>query len=433
MASDKTDTNPNIRNSNRRRFLKTVGAATVAGFTFAGTTAAKGRDDEEDELPNSVTITGLGDEQEGYGVGVTGVLSADEWEPGDGKPPWAGGDDEEDENEWEPGDGKPPWAGGGDEEDDSTGTFAQGSVTTEPDEYRFSGQIESITDFETFRVDVNEDDKTLSVTDLRSDPSARRLYEIYITDSVSLANDADVVIDSNDVAASTVFGSLKGSTAVFNYQGKLEEVVFEASLQVRMRYSSNPDTGFNPNDTSEVVEFARIFVDEPDRGQLINELSPEQQKALARALEPGELAISPLYVSEPTTTTDSTSDGFSTQAVYRRKRYVATGRLKSPISGATVARFVVSGYWKFNGRRVKRGSVSTYQRTDHLGYFVNDRGTVASFNDYRVTVAERFRRRRFSFDPPFLKGLDGGNISIRVFLRGDGTVRKRISNPLTRS
>lgn len=236
---------PGITGTNRRRFLKAIGGSTAAGLAFSGTAAADDDDDEEDgeeddddeddddedddegedaELPNSMRITGIGDDDGGddddeedddedddddddgrteYGVTVTGEVS---------------GNEEEDDD---------------DDDDDSERSVARGVVTSGTDKYRFSGRVKSITDYETFQVDVDYGAGTINI---ESNSGMDIDYELTVTGDL---NRTPSLEGDDTISGETATGEVEGGNDTYEFTGNLGELVINGVF--RAVFTWRPD------------------------------------------------------------------------------------------------------------------------------------------------------------------------------------------------
>lgn len=112
-------------------------------------------------------------------------------------------------------------------DDDSSGSFARGAVGSGSDEYRFSGRVESITDYESFQLDIErpryaEDprEQVVTITGMGSGPDEGADYEFVFTGGL----EAYETTSEDSVSGRTVSGTVVDGTDVYGYSGCLVSV-----------------------------------------------------------------------------------------------------------------------------------------------------------------------------------------------------------------
>ena len=170
-------------------------------------------------LPNSVAITGIGSDRKEYGVSVTGFMGVDESEDTS--------------------------AG-----DNASGSFARGFVTSGTDEYRHSGEIVSLTDYETFQIDVDQKNKTIDIEDFKSGTSIN--YEIVVSGELSRTSSLN---GSDTISGGTATGGVAGGTDTYGYTGDIQKLEIVGTLRAEL-VTPYPRLIDNPYPDATVTELA---------------------------------------------------------------------------------------------------------------------------------------------------------------------------------
>ena len=157
---------------------------------------------DADQLPNEVSIRALTDARTEYGFGVSGTLAT-----GDRSNTYSG--------------------------DNSSYEYARGWVSGEGlDNYKNSGEIRTLTDFDTFQIDVDEDNGTISIEDFDSDDVTN--YEIVVSGKMSTTSSSS----ESSASGGTATGAVANATDVFNYTGSIETILIENKLQISAQLRS---------------------------------------------------------------------------------------------------------------------------------------------------------------------------------------------------
>ncbi|RRJ34012.1 hypothetical protein [Halocatena pleomorpha] len=113
-------------------------------------------------------------------------------------------------------------------------------ANTGADEYLYSGELASLSDFTCLQLDVDHDYQQLIVRDLTNSANPPYGYEITVSGALSKA-------DSNNNATidgGTVSGKVAGKTDVFDFTGELIEVIFPTSIKVKFERDINQAIGY---------------------------------------------------------------------------------------------------------------------------------------------------------------------------------------------
>ena len=159
---------------------------------------------EAEDLPNSVAITGIGADRKEYGVSVTGMVSVDE---------------SEDTSTG----------------DNPAGSFARGFVTSGTDEYRFTGQIESITDYETFQVDIDYGARRI---DIESFDGTQTDYEILFSGDLDPTSS---ISNEDSISGGRATGAVADGTDTYEFTGEFFELTIQNQLTVEPTYKPHID------------------------------------------------------------------------------------------------------------------------------------------------------------------------------------------------
>ena len=184
---------------------------------------------ETGDLPNEVTVTGLGSGRKEYGVSVTGQI-------------------------------RPGRTSDTSSDDDSSASFARGAVGSGSDVYGCSGEVESVTDYDTFQIDVDRRNQLISIENF---DGSRTEYEVTVTGTLT----GKATSGEDSISGGTATGAVGGGTDSYEFTGELLTVTVEGVMEVDVDFNERPligrelaelKTTFQQSDQLSVVESAIV-------------------------------------------------------------------------------------------------------------------------------------------------------------------------------
>ena len=155
---------------------------------------------DADQLPNEVSIRALTNARTEYGIGVSGTLAT-----GDRTNTWSG--------------------------DNAAYEYARGWVAGKGlDNYKFSGEIRTLTDFETFQIDIDRQNQTIDIEDF--DSGGQTNYEIMVSGGMTATSSSS----EDSVSGGTATGGINGGTDVYEFTGDIFELTIKDAFTVKPTY-----------------------------------------------------------------------------------------------------------------------------------------------------------------------------------------------------
>jgi hypothetical protein len=108
------------------------------------------------------------------------------------------------------------------------------------DDYVFSGELESISDFTCIQVDVNQEQQILTVRDLTGSVNPPYGYEVTVSGKI-LKGDGN---NNATINGGTASGMVAGKTDVFSFTGDIREIHFPTSLRAELEKDIRQEVGY---------------------------------------------------------------------------------------------------------------------------------------------------------------------------------------------
>jgi len=163
---------------------------------------------DADQLPNEVSVRALTNARTEYGIGVSGTLAT-----GDRSNTWSG--------------------------DNASYEYARGWVSDEGlDNYTFSGEIRTLTDFDSIQIDINREDEEIIITN--TGDYEQTGYEIEVSGSLE-AYDAG----PSSIGGGSATGTVNQGTDVYGFSGDVQKIEIKGAIRVKLqtpypRMTQNP-------------------------------------------------------------------------------------------------------------------------------------------------------------------------------------------------
>lgn len=159
---------------------------------------------DADQLPNEVSVRALTNARTEYGIGVSGTLAT-----GDRSNTWSG--------------------------DNASYEYARGWVSGEGlDNYKNSGVLTTLTDFDSIQIDVNYEDKQIVISN--TGDYEQTGYEILVSGNLE-AYEAN----PGDINGGRATGTVNQGTDVYGFTGEVFELTIQDAIKVEADYKPHTD------------------------------------------------------------------------------------------------------------------------------------------------------------------------------------------------
>lgn len=151
---------------------------------------------DADQLPNEVSIRALTDARTEYGFGVSGTLAT-----GDRSNTYSG--------------------------DNASYEYARGWVSGEGlDNYKYSGKVTTLTDFDTFQIDIDYEEQIIDIKDFDSGNTTG--YKVTVSGSISPKSSSN----ESTVSGGYAEGAIADGTDEYEFVGSVEQIIVNENIKV---------------------------------------------------------------------------------------------------------------------------------------------------------------------------------------------------------